>query len=218
MSDDSELVAKIAAGDLNAFEELYHKYKTPLYRTAIAITRDAGVAEEVLQDTFLRAYRSLRGETKAARERMAAAEAGEPQPTYASLALWLHRIAVNQSYTHAQRLHRHHSWAHSLDALTEIGDLIEQLWTDPRRSPEKMAERRELAEAIHRAIETLDDKQRAVIVLFYLHEFSIAEIAYILNLPAGTVKSRLHYAIKRLRKHLTLTVEITPEVVYDALG
>ena len=56
MLEDGELVPRIQKGDLRAFELLYHKYKDELYRTALAITRDRGAAEELLQDCFLRAY------------------------------------------------------------------------------------------------------------------------------------------------------------------
>jgi RNA polymerase sigma-70 factor (ECF subfamily) len=185
--EDAELVSRIRDGDLLAFERLYSKYKRPLYQTALSITGDRGAAEEVVQDSFVRAYRAMSG----------------IQAT-SSLAPWLHRIAVNLSCNWASRNRR---WLLALDG-----------WLDrlvaPGPAPEREAERAELDEIVRQALGALNSKQRAVIVLFYVQGFSLAELAYILDCPLGTVKSRLHYACKALRAKLREDRRMAGEIVY----
>ncbi len=185
---DAELVAQILRGDLGAFEVLYQKYKRPLYQTALAITGDTGAAEEILQDTYVRAYRA-----------MARVE------TTDSLAPWLHRIAVNLSYNWSRR---NRVWTFDID------EWVDRLVAGPMVTPEHVAEDTEFRQVVWEALQKLAVKQRAAIVLFYLQGFSLAEIAFVLDCPVGTVKSRLHYACKALRQVLSSDRGLAGEVVY----
>jgi RNA polymerase sigma-70 factor (ECF subfamily) len=177
MHEDEELVSRIRQGDLGAFEALYDKYKLPLYRTALAITRDRGTSEELLQDAFVRAYAAL--------DRV---DASVP------LSPWLHRIVLNLSYNHVKRKQ------HLSVALDEV---LDGLTVATHLRPEEQAEGNEVAAFIREAVNSLSFKRRVVIVLYYLQGFSLQEIAYILDCPVGTVKSRLHYASKALRAKLS---------------
>jgi RNA polymerase sigma-70 factor (ECF subfamily) len=188
MSEDAEFVSRILDGDITAFEALYHKYKRQLYQTALAITGDSGAAEEILQDSFVRAYAAI--------ERVDAS---------VSLAPWLHRIAVNLSYNWTNR---HRRWPLDIDTW------IDRLIAGPAASPEHAAEGSELRDVVLEAVASLGFKQRAVIVLFYLQGFSLSEIAYVLDCPVGTVKSRLHYACKALRQKLRSDRRLSGEVAY----
>jgi len=188
MSEDAELVLRICSGDLDAFETLYLKYKRQLYQAALAITGDHGAAEEILQDCFVRAYAAM----------------GKVD-TSVSLSPWLHRIVVNLSYNWTNQ---HRQWPLALDAV------MDRLMAGPSASPELMAEGSELREIVREAVAALGFKQRVVIVLFYLQGFSLPEIANILNCPVGTVKSRLHYACKALRKKLSEDRRLIGEVAY----
>jgi RNA polymerase sigma-70 factor (ECF subfamily) len=188
MSEDAELVSRIRCGDLDAFESLYHKYKRPLFRTALAITGNEGAAEEMLQDCFVRAYRAM-GRVDAA----------------PSLSPWLHRIVLNLSYNWTNR-NRH--WPLALDTL------VDGPAAGSATSPEGTAEGNVLRAAVQDAIASLSLKHRAAVVLFYLQGFSLPEIAYILDCPVGTVKSRLHYACRALHKKLSADVRLSGEVVY----
>jgi len=188
MSEDAELVSRIRCGDLDAFEALYHKYKRQLYQTALAITGDSGAAEEILQDGFVRVYAAI--------ERV---DVSRP------LSPWLYRIVVNLSYNWMNH-HRH--WPLALDTL------IEHLIAGPAASPEHVAEGSELRRIVWEAVASLSFKQRSAVVLFYLQGLSLQEIAYILDCPVGTVKSRLHYACKALRKKLSEDGRLTGEVAY----
>jgi len=187
---DTDLVRRIQHGDMAAFEALFFKYQGNIYRTALAITRDPGAAEEVLQDCFYKTYLNIMNIT------------GD-----GSLSPWLHRVAVNLSCNAIKRRRVH---------LEPIDDLAEGTFaTDPHLSPEAQAERAELQGTMRAAINALPLKHRLVITLHYLQDFSLPEIAYILDLPVGTVKSRLHHARKALRERLETQPRTPLEAAYD---
>ncbi len=187
---DAALVSQAQSGDVAAFEALYKKYSTMVFRTAYAILRDRYAAEEVTQECFSRAYRGL------ARVEQ-----------YESLGPWLHRIAVNLSYNWWRQAHRHQILP--LDFLTVAEHSART------ESPQAALRRAETSDAVSQALDSLGFDQRAVLVLFYLGGFSIEEIAYILDCPVGTVKSRLHYGRVRLRRVLEQMQGAQPEVVYE---
>lgn len=178
-SSDSEIIVRAQAGDLKAFETLYRKYERQVYRTALAILGNSQTAEEVLQDCFLRAYKHLHQLN------------GEP-----SISPWLHRVAVNLCYS---RLRRDYLSKLTIPLESLSGCLFPSL--DP--SPEESTQHSEVSAAIQRGIAALDAKHRSVVILYYLQEFSLEEVAYILECPVGTVKSRLHYARQELSKQLS---------------
>lgn len=173
--DDATLVDRIRQGDNAAFELLYERHSVPLYRTALAITRDRGAAEELLQEAFLRAYRHV-GRI-------------DLQPE-ASLRPWLHRILVNLAYDWSAR-QKH--------APRSLDGVVERLVASPSISPERRAEDRELQLLVSAAIDQLPFKQRIVVILFYLHDMDLSEISAVVNVPTGTVKSRLYYGRAKLR-------------------
>src|SRR5215208_125729 len=168
-----------------AFEALFAKYQAQIYRTALAVTRDVGAAEEVLQDCFYKTYINAMNFT------------GE-----GSLAPWLHRVAVNLS---CNAIKKRRVW------LEPIENVAEYFFTDPRQSPENVAERAELQGTMRDVINTLSLKHRIVVILHYLQDFSLPEIAYILDLPVGTIKSRLHHARKELRNKLETQYTVSGE-------
>src|SRR5438132_209485 len=187
--DDTELVRRIQHGDMDAFEALFYKYQSAIYRTAMAITHDAGAAEEVLQDCFYKTYLNIIKIT------------GE-----GSLSPWLHRVAVNLS---CNALKKRRVW---LEPLESVADYF---FAETHHSPEHMAERAELQGTMRDVINTLSLKHRIVVTLHYLQDFSLPEIAYILGLPVGTVKSRLHHARKELRSKLEAQYPAPREAAYD---
>jgi RNA polymerase sigma-70 factor (ECF subfamily) len=187
--EEIRLITRAKRGDLEAFESLYEMHKASIYRTALAITGDRLAAEEILQETFLRAFKHINN----VREGV-------------SLSPWLYRIAVNLAYDRAARRRR---WLAALDGI------IEPLVTPVGASPEQMVEERELYELVYEAINKLKFKQRATLVLFYLHDFSLAEIAEIMDCPVGTVKSRLHYARENLRRELLADQRLVSGLIYE---
>ncbi len=178
-SSDSEIIAQAQAGDLNAFEILYRKYERQVYRTALAILGNSQTAEEVLQDCFLRAYKHLHQLN------------GDP-----SISPWLHRVAVNLCYSRLRR-------DYLSQVMVPLESLSNRLFPSLDPSPEEATQQSEVSAAIQSGIAALDVKHRSVVVLYYLEEFSLEEVAYILDCPVGTVKSRLHYARRELAQRLT---------------
>jgi RNA polymerase sigma-70 factor (ECF subfamily) len=186
---DDELIPRVRRGDLAAFEALYDKYKGQVYRTALAITRDQGAAEDILQECFVRIYAHI-----------------DKIDVSRPLSPWIHRIAVNLSYNWVTKRRR---WFPSL------GEVVEQFVGDHHSSPEHILEREELQRIVQEAIHSLSFAQRVVIVLFYLNGFSLEEIAYILDCPVGTVKSRLYYGRQNLRRKLGADERLPAGLAYE---
>jgi len=176
--DDGQLIARHLAGDPAVFEVLYRRHAGPLFRTALAMTGSRMEAEEMLQETFLRAYRHLRNVRLA---------------TNASLRPWLHRILVHLIYDR---------WARRQPEASAYEPGIERLTAERATSPERRAEEREVARVVTEALACLPFKQRIVAALFYLDDMDVEEIAATIGVPQGTVKSRLYYGRARLRKLL----------------
>jgi RNA polymerase sigma-70 factor, ECF subfamily len=174
--NDRELVLAARIGDETAFDALFYRYRDGIYRLSLAITKDPLSAEEIVIDTFARAYRAL--------ARL------EPDD---SLRPWLYRVAINESY---DRRPRSRTIASPLDDAEEIAAADDG-------SPSDLAERAEDRRTLLAAVESLDVKHRTVVVLHYLSDLPLAEIALVVKAPVGTVKSRLHYALRTLRVHLS---------------
>lgn len=173
---DADLLRRVQADDLDAFEQFFARYRTPIYRTAYGLTGDRQAAEEVLQDTFARAYQrrhTLRLDVS-------------PLP-------WLHRVSLNLCYSRLSR--------RRLDTAP-IDDNAERVVADDKPLPAEHAERAELREIVRDGIAGLPEKHQSVVVLYYLQRMSLQETAEILDIQLGTVKSRLHYALRNLRVRL----------------
>jgi RNA polymerase sigma-70 factor (ECF subfamily) len=175
-SSDRELLLRMQGDELDAFEAFFARYRTPIYRTAYGLTGDASAAEEVLQDTFARAYQrraTLRTDVS-------------PLP-------WLHRVAVNLCYS---RLSRRRPLQEPIADGAALG------LPDESIAPAERAEQTELRQIVRDGVAALPMKHQAVVVLYYLYGLSLQETATVLNVRLGTVKSRLHYALRALRTQL----------------
>lgn len=175
MSPDAPLVLRLQAGDLDALGALYDRHRMNVYRTALAITRDPDAAEDILQEVFLR----LHSYSASVKPEM-------------PLAPWLYRVTINLSYT----------WFSRRKWLAPLDEFLERLIGPAQHRPEPAAEARDGRQVMQRAIDALPFNQRVVVVLHYLNDLSLQEIADVLNCPLGTVKSRLYYARESLRQQL----------------
>ncbi len=183
--DEAALVAQAQRGGVEAFTELVNRYEGNIYRLARHITQNPEDAEDVLQETFLKAFEHLadfQGNSK--------------------FYTWLVRIAVNQSL---MKLRKRKSTASvSLDDPYDTGEenLTREIavW-EP--NPEQTYSREELREILEKAVDSLPATFRAVFALRDIEELSTEETAAMLNLSIPAVKSRLLRARLRLREKLT---------------
>lgn len=178
---DAELVAKSKAGDTRAFGELVRRYQKPVFRIVLRMVRSQDDADDLTQDTFVRAHRGL----KTFKEEF------DFHP-------WLYRIAVNQAINFINR--RKRQAAADIDEVPET-DL--KTGPDPE-SPLQSASRGELLDRLERALERLPEDQRTVFLLRVQEGLSYEEIAKTMDTPKGTVMSRLARARMALRKHLDM--------------
>jgi RNA polymerase sigma-70 factor (ECF subfamily) len=179
---DRELVYAARDGDTLAFDALFYRYRDGIFRLGLAITRDPSAAEEIAVDTFTRAHRAL--------ARL------EPE---GSLRPWLYRVAVNLSYNRRPR---------KGIVISPLEDSASDTFQSEERSPSTLAEQAEVRRILLAAVDTLGPKHRLVVVLHYMNGLNLAEIAQVMDCPVGTVKSRLHYALRRLRTHLSAHPEL----------
>ena len=182
LTTDEQLVERALAGDGDAFGEVVRRWERKIYALAYGITGSAEDARDATQETFIAAYRSLprfRGE--------------------AQVSSWLHRIAVNQCITRQRRARTRAETG--LDEEVEAGR--EQfLSTGLEASPAHASESKQRAEAVRRAVASLPQELREVVLMKEFEELTFQEIADALQVPLSTVKSRLYTALRQLRLKL----------------
>lgn len=176
-----ELVERCQHGDRFAFEELFMLYRDDVFRFAFLVVRDTSLAQDVVQEAFLKVFRSI-----------------AKFQFRSSFKSWLYRVAVNEAIT----ILRRRKIKEELDPTP--GATLGQGALPPSRDwqPEEAALDSEERRLLHFAIDQLDAVHRSVVVLKYFHEFSDTEIATVLGCPPGTVKSRLHRARELLRHQM----------------
>ena len=186
---DHDLILKIQGGNLDALGEIYDRHRHLVFRTALAICNDPEAAADLLQDVFLRLHRF-------------AARVDPERP----LEPWLYRVTANQTYTWVKR---HQRWSHPLE------EIAEWLSSGVKHSPQYITEQGDESRRIQAAIAKLSLPHRVVVVMYYINDLSLHEIAEILEIPEGTVKSRLHYGRRALRNQLGLESLPVRETGYE---
>lgn len=184
---DQELIARVCERDAGAFEALCQRYGGPLRRHLLRMLRDADAAEDLLQETLLRAWTH------------AAQWDGRGSPR-----AWLFRIATNLAlnYIRAQRRRPQQP----LEVPRDPADPDEQPaipgWMVDRTSlgPGEALEQAEQLALLRQLVAGLPEEKREVLRLIHDAEMEIGEVAQALGIPRGTVKSRLHYAMQRLAR------------------
>ena len=170
--DDGRLVGRALAGDPQAFESLVERYERAVYHLAYRMLRDAEDARDATQEAFFKAYRSLR-----------------TFKIEAKFSTWILSIAYHACCDRLSKRKRF-----SFDELSETAD--------PMPGPELLATRGDDARRLRDAIDALPEKYRVVITLYHLQDCRYEEIAEILEVPLGTVKTHLFRAKALLRRHL----------------
>ena len=170
--DDAELIARAREGDAGSFGELVRRYQEAAFRAAFLVLHDAAEAEDAAQEAFVRAYRAL--------HRFRAGSAFRP---------WLLRIVMNQALTMAKGRTRRAAAAERLGRQQAFSYSIDETVIDRERARQMAA-----------ALQALREQERAIIYLRYFLSLSERELAEYLGCPPGTVKSRLHRALEKLRR------------------
>ena len=178
--DDADLMQRYANGDARAFDVLYSRHKGALYRYLLRLCRDRAVADDLFQDVWDRVIRS--------RKRY---------QVKAKFATFLYRIAHNCAVDQFRRRTREHS-----DATEPVDDSADFLPAPATQRPDRQVADEQFRTAFQRALDALPAEQRAVFVLYEESGLSLEEIGEITGVGAETAKSRLRYAVTKLRKAL----------------
>lgn len=176
--DDKQAIQQLKRGDIRALSTLIDNYQVRAIRTAYLITQDAALAEDVVQNTFVSVYRSIH-----------TFDLERP------FAPWFMRSVVNSAVKAVQVFDKHTS----LDAPDDEADFTPtEPLIDVALQPDQIIETAETESLIWQMLGQISAVQRAVIVLRFYLDLSETEIAQHLNIPVGTVKSRLHNAKRQL--------------------
>ena len=180
---DRTMARSIAAGDASAFERMMRRYNRRLYRLARATLRDRTEAEDVLQDAYICAYRSMgnfRGE--------------------ASLGTWLSRLVLNECFARMRRHVRRENVVPMVSASRHVEST--HMIIDESDSPDTALGRGQIRELLERKVDELPENYRTVFVLRSVEELTVSETAEILGIPEETVRSRHFRAKSLLRESL----------------
>jgi len=173
----TDLIKQWQKGNIQAFEALFQQYKGLVFKTAFLMLQNSQEAEDVLQEVFLSMWNSR----------------ATYNPKKASLTTWLHRITVNRCIDHQRA---------SCPELSIEDDKLDCLNLDNKESIETSILNRLEAGRTIEIVKELGQRYSTILVLRYFNDFSYAEIAEILSVPIGTVKSRIYNALKLLRQRL----------------
>ncbi len=191
--DESWFVEGLRNGDEKAYEVLISTFQQPVYNLILRLLNDPADACDVVQEVFLKVFRKVgafRGES--------------------TLKTWIYRIAVNEAYNYQRWFSRHRRQEVGLEGDEDGGLSYQQRLSDPGRSPYDSAADREQHALVEAALGRLNPSFRSAVVLRDIEEMSYEEIADILQVALGTVKSRILRGREALRKELAGQLEPGP--------
>jgi RNA polymerase sigma-70 factor (ECF subfamily) len=180
-SSDEELVTLSQGGDLDSFNQLVVRWERPIYALAYRVIGREEDARDVAQETFLRAFRALKG--------------FKGQAKFSS---WLYRITLNlcRDWIRRERRAPVAQAPEGIDIIELAGEAT------PSESIEELVGRRQLGRAVSKAMALLPEDQRTAIILKEYHGLTFQEIAELLDCPLSTVKTRLYQGLSVVRKQL----------------
>lgn len=189
MTEEQLLIQRAQYGDKTAFRELVERYKKKIYYLAYDLTGNHHDAEDLSQEVFIKAFRSLprfRGEAK--------------------LSSWLYRIAVNTNISQRRKKSVSHMLLQeSFEAEGEIK--LDNLGDEIKYNPEQAAEAKLMQKHLEHALQKLAPREKSIFVLRHYHDLPLKEIAETLKINLGTVKSLLFRALKKMQKELAFYKE-----------
>jgi RNA polymerase sigma-70 factor, ECF subfamily len=189
-AEEDALVTALSQGAEDAYEILIQRYQQPVYSLVCRLMNDPGDAPDIVQEVFLKVFRNIgafRGNS--------------------SLKTWIYRIAVNEAYNHRRWFCRHQKQEVALSSEEGLPNQADNM-TDPGRSPFDQAADHETRALVEHALEKLNPKFRAAVVLRDIEDLSYEDIATVLDISLGTVKSRILRGREALRKILEERLEV----------
>jgi len=189
--EDDELVRRLRTGEEAAYEALLARFQQPVYNLAFRLLSNPGDASDVVQEVFLKVFRNV-GHFR----------------RQSSLKTWIYRITVNEAHNQRRWFFRHRSREVGLDEETDEG--CSRTVADTGRSPFDCAFDREKHVLIENALGRINPLFREVVVLRDIEDLSYEEIAEVLQISLGTVKSRIMRGREALRVELTGRLEAEP--------
>lgn len=190
--EDAKWVEQVKAGEAYAFNRLIRRYQDRVFNTCWRLCGQRDDAQDLTQEAFLRAFRNIytfRGES--------------------TFYTWLFRIAVNQVLSHRRSAARHSTI--SLDQAgfrdhSQASELMRRVRQETTEDPKEHASRLEQQRLLVGALQSLDEEHRTVVVLRDVEGLDYRQIGFILDVPVGTVKSRLYRARSALRETISPTL------------
>ena len=189
--DEAELVSELQGGSGAAFDWLVTHYSGPVYGLVAGMVSETSEAADITQDVFLKAFRGIRGFRRGS-----------------SLKTWLYRIAIREALNHRRWLWRHHRQQDSIDVETETGQATIEI-EDAGSTPFEQAATHELQQAVQQALLKLPEAFRSAVILRDLEGMSYEEVAEVLTITVGTVKSRILRGRRMLREILDPVLRIS---------
>ena len=203
--DDSALASRAAQGDQDAFARIMRRYNQRLYRLAVSVMGDASEAEDVLQESYVRAFYSFASYSGAG-----------------SLGAWLARIVRNEAIDRVRsRASRRSHVAIEADLGGQSEEDETNVANDPLQTltdPQALAANADLRRLLERAIQRLPEQFRSAFVLREVEGLSVEETAEYLGIPSATVKTRDHRARNLLRTYLSENIDATIPRTFTFLG
>ncbi len=196
---DEILIKKFISGNVSAFNTLVWRWQKPIYNFIYRYIGDEDIAKDILQQTFIRAYKSL-----------------SKLKDHSKFSTWLFQIALNQSKTELMKKKR------TMVSIDEFHDddgsaskRPKQVLIDPDLRPEHTSYNENLSNLLKDALQHIPSDQRVVIVMKEYHGLKFTEISEILREPINTVKSRMYYGLNSLRKILQKWDLDKEDLVYE---
>ena len=179
-NDENKLIERASGGDPAAFNRLMEMHEKRMYAVALRMCGNREDAQDCLQESMLRVYRAIGG-----------------FKGQSSFGTWVYRITMNTCLDELRRKKNKQS--------TSLDNMLDQGWspTDDSASPEKQAIQSEMRKSISKSIQELPEDMRSVIIMRDVHGYSYDEIAEMLNVNVGTIKSRISRGREKLREKLS---------------
>jgi len=196
---DTDLITAFLSGDIHAFNMLVRRWEKPIYNYILRNTGDVEATKDLCQMTFIRVYKQLK-------------KLKEPE----KFSSWIYRIATNQCYDEFKRQKRKRNRHIHHIAKDGSRNLMEEIADTKNKTPEIECHNKQVSAILKEALDNLPVEQRIVVIMKQYQGLKFSEIALSLNEPVNTIKSRMYYGLKALRKYL-IALNLDKEIIFHEM-